>query len=297
MLGNLNDLRAFLTVVRAGSFTKAGAQMGISQSALSHCIRGLEERLNLKLLHRTTRSISTTDAGEQLYQRLTPLFENIDHEINELSLFRNAVSGTLRINGTEHVFHHVIQDKLTQFLHEYPEVNLEIFAENRFVDIVSERFDAGIRLGDDVAKDMIAIRISERLKMCTVSSPSYLKSRGTPETPYDLTAHNCILHHLPTSGGNMIWEFTDPHQKDRIVRIQPQGQLKTNNGYLQKDYLLSGLGIAWVPQDMFQTEIEAGKLVPLLQQWAKSYDGYYLYYPSRRQNSPLFKALISKLKI
>ncbi|MDG2938673.1 LysR family transcriptional regulator [Bisgaard Taxon 10/6] len=296
MKENLNDLRAFILVARTGSFTKAAAQMGVSQSALSHSIRGIEERLKIKLFHRNTRSISTTEAGEQLYQRLSPLFDDIDKEINELSAFRNAVSGSLRINGNEHVFRYVLNEKLAQFMQDYPEVHLDLVAEDRFIDIVAERFDAGIRLGHNVAKDMIAVRISADLQMCTAASPDYLAKHGTPKTPYDLTEHQCLLHCLPTSGGNMMWEFRDPKAKKHIVKIQPQGRFRTNQGFLHKGYALNGLGIIWTPQDVIAQEIADGKLLPILADWNMSYEGYHLYYPNRRQNSPLFRALVEALK-
>ncbi|QIM68706.1 LysR family transcriptional regulator [Basfia succiniciproducens] len=296
MKENLNDLRAFLVVARTGSFTKAGAQMGVSQSALSHSIRGIEERLNIKLFHRTTRSISTTEAGEQLYQRLSPLFDDIDNELNELSEFRNAVTGTLRINGNEHAFYYALGDKFVRFSQKYPEVNLELVAENRFIDIVAERFDAGIRLGSDVAKDMIAVRLTDKLQMCCVASPEYLAKNGTPKTPYDLTEHQCLLHRL-SNGGVMNWEFIDPKSKGRILKVQPQGTISANGGRVLENYARSGLGILWCPLDMVEEDISSGRLTRILQQWDMEYDGYHLYYPNRRQNSPLFKALVEELRL
>ncbi|QLB19028.1 LysR family transcriptional regulator [Mannheimia granulomatis] len=295
MKENLNDLRAFLLVAQTGSFTKAAAQMGVSQSALSHSIRGIEERLQIKLFHRTTRSISTTEAGEQLYQRLLPLFDEIDQEINGLSEFRNVVKGTLRINGNEHAFRYVLAEKFADFAQQYPEVELELVAEDRFVDIVAERFDAGIRLGADVAKDMIALRISPDLKMVTAASPDYLARYGTPKTPFDLTEHRCLKHRLATLGGILAWEFRDPLTK-KIVKFQPQSSLTANNGFLLQKYALQGLGILWSPQDSVQAELDNGKLVPILTDWTMQYDGYHLYYPDRRQNSPLLKALVAVLR-
>ncbi|OOH88600.1 LysR family transcriptional regulator [Pasteurellaceae bacterium 15-036681] len=296
MKENLNDLRAFLVVARTGSFTKAGAQMGVSQSALSHSIRGIEERLNIKLFHRTTRSISTTEAGEQLYQRLSPLFDDIDNELNELSEFRNAVTGTLRINGNEHAFYHALRDKFIQFSQKYPEVELDLVAENRFIDIVAERFDAGIRLGSDVAKDMIAVRLTEKLQMCCVASPEYLAKNSTPKTPYDLTEHQCLMLRL-SSGGVLNWEFKDPKAKGRVVKVQPQGTISANTGHILENYACNGFGIVWTPFDVVAKDIQQGKLVPILQEWAMDYDGYHLYYPNRRHNSPLFKALVEELRL
>ncbi|HDL5699632.1 TPA: LysR family transcriptional regulator [Mannheimia haemolytica] len=295
MKENLNDLRAFLLVAQTGSFTKAAAQMGVSQSALSHSIRGIEERLQIKLFHRTTRSISTTEAGERLYQRLLPLFDEIDQEVNGLSEFRNALKGTLRINGNEHVFRNVLADKFAEFAKRYPEVALELVAEDRFVDIVAERFDAGIRLGADVAKDMIALRISPDVKMTAAASPDYLAQYGTPKTIFDLTEHHCLKHRLATLGGILAWEFRDPITK-KIVKFQPQGNLTANNGFLLQHYAKQGLGILWSPQDSIQTELDNGNLVPILTDWAMQYEGYHLYYPDRRQHSPLLKALIDLLR-
>lgn len=295
MKENLNDLRAFLLVAQTGSFTKAAAQMGVSQSALSHSIRGIEDRLQIKLFHRTTRSISNTEAGEQLYQRLLPLFDEIDQEINGLSEFRNALKGVLRINGNEHVFRDVLADKFAEFAKRYPEVALELVAEDRFVDIVAERFDAGIRLGADVAKDMIALRISPDLTMVTAASPNYLAQNGTPKTPFDLTEHTCLKHRLATLGGILAWEFRDPLTQ-KIVKVQPQGKLTSNNGFLLQNYALQDLGILWCPQNSIQAELESGKLVPILTDWTMHYEGYHLYYPDRRQNSPLLKALIEVLR-
>lgn len=295
MKENLNDLRAFLKVAETGSFTKAAAQMGVSQSALSHSIRGIEERLKLKLFHRTTRSISTTDAGEQLFQRILPLFAEIDREIDELGEFRNSITGSLRINGNEHCFRYVLADKFAQFAQHYPEVNLELVAEDRFVDIVAERFDAGIRLGNDVAKDMIAVRISPDLQMVAAASPNYLTQHGTPKTPFDLIQHHCLKHRLATFGGIMVWEFFDPKTK-KTVKVQPQGSITANNGFLLKNYASQGLGIIWTPQDSIQAELDSGELVPVLADWAMNYGGYYLYYPDRRQHSPLFQALVRSLR-
>lgn len=295
MKENLNDLRAFLLVAQTSSFTKAAAQMGVSQSALSHSIRGIEERLQIKLFHRTTRSISTTEAGERLYQRLLPLFDEIDQEVNGLSEFRNALKGGLRINGNEHVFRDVLADKFAEFVKRYPEVALELVAEDRFVDIVAERFDAGIRLGADVAKDMIALRISPDVKMTAAASPNYLAQHGTPKTPFDLTEHHCLKHRLATLGGILAWEFRDPITK-KIVKFQPQGNLTANNGFLLQHYAKQGLGILWSPQDSIQTELDNGSLVPILTDWAMQYEGYHLYYPNRRQNSPLLKALMDVLR-
>ncbi|WP_150538177.1 LysR family transcriptional regulator [Actinobacillus vicugnae] len=295
MKENLNDLRAFLVVARAGSFTKAGAQLGVSQSALSHAIRGIEARLKIKLFHRTTRSISTTEAGEQLYQRLLPLFDQIDREINELGEFLGELRGTLRINATELSFS-LLWEKFERFLTAYPEVNVELSSDTRFTDIVAERFDAGIRLGDDVAKDMIAVKISENLAMCCVASPVYLAQHGTPKTPYDLTEHQCLQLRLPINGGILDWEFFDPKIKGKTLKIQPHGRFIANTNGVLINACLSGIGIMWTPIHLVKNQLASGELVPILSDWNMQYQGLHLYYPNRRENSPLLKALVAVLK-
>lgn len=297
MKENLNDLRAFLLVAQTGSFTKAGAMLGVSQSAVSHAMRGLEERLKIKLFHRTTRSISTTEAGERLFQRISPLFDDIDREINELGEFRNAVKGSLRINGMELAFGYVLWEKFERFMQDYPEVNLELISDVRFTDIVAERFDAGIRLGDDIAKDMIAVRVSDPLEMCCVASPAYLAQFGEPKTPYELTEHPCLQMRLPTNGGILNWEFQDPKIKGKTVKVQPHGRFIANDNFMLTKAVLSGQGIGWTPKVMVQEYIEQGKLKPILTAWDKHYSGFYLYYPNRRENSPLFKALVQALRV
>lgn len=293
MKDNLNDLRAFITVARTGSFTKAGTVLGVSQSALSHSIRGLENRLNIKLFYRSTRSIATTQAGEQLYQRLVPLFDSITQEIEQLSSFRDTLTGTLRINGNHHALHHVLADKLLRFKQNYPEVALELSADDSFVDIIAERFDAGIRLGSDVARDMIAVRVSPDVQMVCVASPEYLIRCGTPSTPYDLPQHECLLHRL-SHGGVLTWQFADP-ATGKSVNVQPHGTLSTN-GVLLPKYAAAGLGVLWTPLDTVQDELSAGRLVRLMPDWEMSYEGYHLYYPDRRHHTPLFGALVQGLR-
>lgn len=294
MKENLNDLRAFLVVAREGSFTKAAAVLGVSQSALSHSIRGIEERLKIKLFLRTTRSVSTTEAGEQLYQKLSPLFDDIDREINELGEFRNAVRGRLRINGTPHVFQTVLRDKFARFLREYPEVELELIGEARYADIVAERFDAGIRLGGDVEKDMIAVRVSPDLQMCVAASPDYWAANGVPQTPSELLSHHCLRLTLP-SGGMLAWEFHRPDNGE-VQKLRPQGRLVCNDNRVLMQAALDGAGIVWLPRDTAAQELANGNLQTALDNWAISYPGYHLYYPNRRADSPLFQALIGVLR-
>ncbi|WP_165008503.1 LysR family transcriptional regulator [Neisseria yangbaofengii] len=297
MSENLNDLRTFLLVAETGSFTKAAAQLGVSQSALSHAVRGLETRLGVKLLNRTTRNVSTTAAGEQLQQRLRPLFDDIDEQLNALGTFRNSLSGTLRINSTEHALSTVLWQKFQQFMHRYPDIQLELTCETRFTNIVAERFDAGIRLGDDVEKDMIAVRVSDDLRMCVAASPAYLARHGTPKTPFELTEHQCGAMRLMTLGNLLVWEFADPLNKGKVVKVQPQGQFIANQTNLLVQFDLADLGLIWIPTDSIQAQLADGRLLTVLDDWAMVYQGYHLYYPSRRADSPIFQALVKSLKV
>lgn len=295
MTDNLNELRGFLKVAQTGSFTRAAAQMGVSQSALSHSIRNLEERLGLKLFHRTTRSISPTEAGERLYERLTPHFEGIAQEISDLLNAQGSLKGRLRINGNEHVLTCVLWDRLQQFMVEHPNVSLELVAENRFIDIVAEGFDAGIRLGDDVAQDMIAVRISEDIQLCVAASPAFLARHGTPATPLALGDFPCIAMRLPTHGGILNWEFIDPKPPRKTLSIQPRGRFIANDATLLERAACAGLGLIWTPRDAITTELAEGRLKTVLDDWAISFPGYHLYYPNRRAGSPLLQALVDSL--
>ncbi|MCU9998565.1 LysR family transcriptional regulator [[Pasteurella] aerogenes] len=293
MQENLNDLRAFVIVAQSGSFTKAGASLGVSTSALSHTIKSLEERLKIKLFHRTTRSISTTEAGEQLFEQLAPLLADIELKINELSLFRDTLKGKLHLNGSDHAFIFALWDKLQAFMEQYPEVELELTSEQKFSDIVAERFDAGIRLGADVEKDMIAVKIADDMQMCVVASPDYLAKNGTPKQIDDLAHHQCLRLRLPTSGGIMAWEF---EQHGKTLKFHPQSQLIASSNRLLAKACLEGRGLLWLPKDSIAGELRLGLLVECLAKFSIRYDGYHLYYPNRRQNSPLFRALVEALK-
>ena len=295
MKENLNDLRAFLVVAQQGSFTKAARQMGVSPSALSHSIRGVEERLQVKLFNRTTRSVSTTDAGERLYQRLLPLFDGIDREVDALSEVRDAVRGKVRINGTRHVFDHVLRERIGRFVQTHPEIEVELVGDSRFVDIVADRFDFGIRLGDDVEKDMIAVRVSPDMRMCVVATPAYLTEHGTPQTPADLVHHECIRM-LLADGSALVWEFADPAQPGRVAKVQPQGRFASNLEGCLRSALQHGQGLLWTPQDTVADLLAAGEVVPVLEDWAISYPGYHLYYPNRHHQSPVFRAVVEALR-
>ncbi|WP_109078362.1 LysR family transcriptional regulator [Aggregatibacter kilianii] len=302
MIDNINELRTFIVVAQQGSFTKAATKLGVSTSALSHSIRKLEEQLNIKLFNRTTRSIATTEAGEQLFQNLLPLFESIEDNLNALSIFRDTLSGKLRINGNDHAFLCVIWDKLMAFLARYPDVELELTSDLKFVDIVSGRFDAGIRLGHGLQQDMIAVKISDDMQMGVFATPDYLSKHGTPKTLEDLNSHRCISVKIPSMDGVMQWEFMpkgkkrkyDPHS---VIKWQPKGRLLLNNSHLVTRAVVAGQGLAWLSRDWLHDEIERGEVVEVLPEYAVYYDGYYLYYPNRRQNSPLFKALVDALKV
>ncbi len=293
MQHNFNDLLAFVTVAREGSFTRAAAQLGVSQSALSHTIRGLEAKLGIRLLTRTTRSVSPTDAGERLLATVAPRFDEILAEVAALSELRDKPAGTVRISAAEHVADTVIWPRLEPFLPQYPDIIVEVAVEYGMIDIVANRYDAGVRLGDQVAKDMIAVRIAPDLKMAVVGAPAYFKQHAAPLTPHDLTAHNCINLRLTTYGGLYAWEF----EKDgQALNVRVQGQLVYNSSRPMLRAALAGFGLACVPEDIAREHIAAGRLVQVLADWMPSFPGYHLYYPSRRQSSPALSLVIDALR-
>lgn len=289
----LNDLLAFVAVARERSFTKAAAKLGVSQSALSHTIRGLEERLGLRLLTRTTRSVAPTQAGERLYQSVGPRFAEIEAEVASLSELRDKPAGTVRITAGEHAANTVLWPAFAKVLPSYPDIKVEITVDYGLTDIVAERYDAGVRLGERVAKDMIAVRIGPDLRMAVVGSRSYFERRKRPQTPRDLTAHDCINLRLPTYGGLYTWEF---EKNKREVNVHVEGQLVFNNIALRLNAALAGLGLAYLPEDQVQCDIAAGRLVRVLADWCPPFAGYRLYYPSRRQSSPAFALLVEALR-
>lgn len=290
---NFNDLLAFVAVARAGSFTRAAAQLGVSQSALSHTIRGLEDRLGLRLLTRTTRSVSPTEAGERLFETVAPRFEEIEAELAGLSALRDKPAGNIRISAAEHAANTVLWPKLATFLPDYPDIKVEITVNYSLIDIVAERYDAGVRLGDQVAKDMIAVRIAPDLRMAVVGSPTYLSKRTPPRTPHDLAAHDCINLRLPTHGSLYAWEFAkDGHE----LNVRVQGQLVFNGSMPILRAALAGFGMACVPEDMVQEHVAEGRLTRVLEEWCPAFPGYHLYYASRRQSSPAFALLVDALR-
>jgi DNA-binding transcriptional LysR family regulator len=291
--GNLNDLLAFLAVAQERSFTKAAAKLGVSQSALSHTIRGLEEQLGLRLLTRTTRSVAPTEAGERLLHAIGPRFEEIEAEVAALSELREKPAGTIRITATDYAIETILWPKLTKFLRRYPEVQVELITDYGLTDIVTERFDAGVRIGEQVAKDMIAVRIGPDIRIAVVGSPGYFASRSEPQTPQELVDHNCINLRLPTRGGLYAWEF----EKDgRELRVHVEGQLVFNGTFEMLKAAVAGFGLAYVPEDVAQPHLAAGRLKRVLGNWCPPYSGYHLYYPSRRQQPPAFTLLVNALR-
>jgi len=290
---NVNDLLAFLAVARERSFTKAAAKLGVSQSALSHTIRGLEARLGLRLLTRTTRSVSPTEAGERLLQTVGHRFEEIEAELESLSELREKPAGTIRISAGEHAVNAILSPALMKFLPRYPDIKVEITVDHSLIDIVAQRYDAGVRSGEQVAKDMIAVRIGPDMRMAVVGAPSYFAERSPPRKPQDLTEHNCINLRLPTYGGLYAWEF---EKGDRELKARVEGQLVLNGTTQMLNAALAGLGLAYVPQDLAQPHLDSGLLTQVLEDWCPPYSGYHLYYASRRQPSPAFALLVDALR-
>lgn len=287
---NVNDLIAFLMVARERSFTKAAAQLGVSQSALSHAIRGLEERLALRLLTRTTRSVAPTEAGERLLNSIGPRFAEIENALGEM---RDRPAGNIRITAGEHAVDAVLWPVLRTFLIDYPDINVEITVDNSLADIVAGRFDAGIRLGEQVAKDMIAVRIGPDMRMVAVASPAYFARHGLPATPQALQNHRCINMRLPTLGGLYAWEFA---RDGREIKVRVEGQLTFNSLRQRIDAAQLGLGIAFVPEDSVAEPLANGRLQMALDDWCPPFSGYYLYYPSRKQHTTAFALLIEALR-
>ncbi|MGO4135501.1 LysR family transcriptional regulator [Rhizobium brockwellii] len=289
----VNDLIAFLAVARAQSFTKAAGKLGVSQSALSHTIRGLEERLGLRLLTRTTRSVAPTEAGERLLVSIGPRLDEIESELAALSAFREKPAGTIRINAGEHAADTVLWPALEKLLPDYPDINVEIIVDYGLTDIVAERYDAGVRLGEQVAKDMIAVRIGPDMRMAVVGTPAYFDTRPKPLTPQDLTDHNCINLRLPTYDSVYAWEF---EKNGRELKVRVEGQLVFNNIALRLNAVLAGLGLAYVPEDLVEANLADGRLVRVLEDWCPPFPGYHLYYPSRRHTSPAFAVVVDALR-
>lgn len=290
---SVSDLIAFLAVARQKSFTRAAAQLGVSQPALSQTIRMLEQRLGVRLLTRTTRSVSTTEAGERLLQTVGPHFDGIESSLAALSELRDKPVGSLHITSVEHASQTILAPAMAKLLRDYPGISVEIINDYGMTDIVADRFDAGVRLGEQVAQDMIAVRIGADFKQIVVGAPSYFKTHAKPNTPHDLTTHLCIALRLPTSGGFWSWPFV---KKGHELKVRPEGRLAFNTIHLALDTALSGLGLAYLPEDLVRGHIAKGRLVSVLSDWSTPMSGYHLYYPSRRQQTPAFSLLVETLR-
>lgn len=290
---NLNDFLGFVAVARERNFTRAAAKLGVSQSALSHAIRGLEARLGVRLLARTTRSVAPTAAGERLLQTIGPRFDEIEAELANLNELKDRPAGTIRITAGEHAAESVLWPALKKLLPAYPEIKVELAVDYGLTDIVAERYDAGVRLGEQVAKDMIAVRIGPDLRMAVVGAPSYFARRSLPKKPQDLTEHSCINIRLPTLGGIYAWEF---EKRGRALKVRVDGQLVFTNLALRLNAVRDGMGLAYMIEDQVVTDIARGRLVRLLEDWCVPFSGYHLYYPSRRQPTPAFAVLVDALR-
>jgi len=291
--GHLDDLAVFLAVAQEQSFTKAAAKLGVSQSTLSHTMRALEARLGVRLLARTTRRVAPTEAGERLLHTLGPRIEEIEAALAAISELRDKPAGTVRITATEYASDTILWPRLAHFLRQYPGIKLEIFLDNGLTDIVAQRFDAGVRAGEQVAKDMIAVRIGPDMRMAVVGAPSYFKNRQGPKKPQDLIKHECINLRLSTHGGLYAWEF---EKGGRELKVRVDGQLVFNNTAQMLTAALAGFGLAYVPQDLVRPHITKGRLKRVLEDWCPPYAGYHLYYPSRRQSSAAFTLLVNALR-
>jgi DNA-binding transcriptional LysR family regulator len=290
---NLNDLLGFVTVARERSFTRAAASLGVTQSALSQSIRGLEERLQIRLLTRTTRSVSTTAAGERLMLAIGRRFDEIESELDALTELRDKPAGTVRITCGDHVLQSILLPRLAPVLRDYPDILVEFDVNYGFRDIVADRFDAGVRMGSTIDKDMIAVAIGPALRLAVVASPEYFAAHSAPKRPQDLTAHRCINQRMPTSGGLYVWDF---ERRGRKVNVRVDGPLIFNTTPPQVEAALAGLGIALLPEDEVVPLIGAGRLVRVLEDWCPKFAGYHLYYPSRRQLSPAFSLVLEALR-
>lgn len=290
---NLNDLLYFVTIAREGSFTRAAALLGVTQSALSQAISGLEARLQIRLLTRTTRSVSPTAAGERLLQAIGHRFDEIDAELEELTEMRDKPAGTVRITCGDHVLRTTLLPKLTPLLLEYPDIKMEFDVNYGFRDIVADRFDAGVRLGDTIDKDMIAMPIGPPIRMAVAASPAYFAEHPEPANPRDLMSHKCINMRMQSGGGLYVWEF---ERRGHTLNVRVDGQLTFNTSPNIVDAALAGLGVAWLPEEEFAPHIEDGRLVRVLEDWCAPFPGYYLYYPSRRQPSPAFSLVVNALR-
>jgi len=291
--GRLDDLTAFVAVARERSFTKAAAKLGVSQSALSHTMRELEARLGVRLLTRTTRSVAPTEAGGRLLNGVGPHLEEVEAALAAVRELRDKPTGTIRITATEFAIDTILLPKLAPLLRNYPDIRVEMIVDYGLTDIVAQQYDAGVRSGEQVAKDMIAVRIGPDMRMAVVGAPSYFKSHPAPKRPQDLIGHNCINLRLPTHGSLYAWEF---EKGGREFRVRVEGQLAFNGSVQMLNAALAGFGLAYVPEELAQPHIAKGRLKRVLADWCLPYSGYHLYYPSRRQPSAAFALLVDALR-
>ncbi|MBS0856037.1 MULTISPECIES: LysR family transcriptional regulator [unclassified Tatumella] len=290
---NFNELQNFLVVARERSFTKAAARLGVSQSALSHGMKALENRLNLRLLTRTTRSVAPTEAGERLIACLAPRLSALEQEFDALLQLSGQPTGSLRLSVSEHALESLLWPKIKLFTRQYPQISIELVADNRFIDIVEQRFDAGVRLGESIEKDMVAVPIGPDIRMVVAGSPDYFAARGIPQTPQDLLQHQCINMRLPGSGALYHWEF---EAQGKPLRVRVNGALIISSLSQRIDAALCGLGLVFVPADQISEAIAGGRLLTVLDDWCPAFAGYSLYYPSRRQHPAAFSLLIEALR-
>jgi DNA-binding transcriptional LysR family regulator len=290
---NLNDLLSFVTVAREGSFTRAAALLGVTQSALSQAISGLEAKLEIRLLTRTTRSVSPTAAGDRLLRAIGHRFDEIEAELDVLTALRDKPAGMVRITCGDHVLKTTLLPKIAPLLHKFPDVKVEFDVNYGFRDIVADRFDAGVRLGGTIDKDMIAVPIGPKLRMAAVAAPAYFARHPVPKTPEDLTKHSCINMRFPTHGGLYVWEFG---RRGKQLNVRVDGQVILNTTPHIVLAALEGLGIAFLPEEEFAPHMEKGRLVRVLEDWCAPFEGYYLYDPSRRQPSPAFSLVLDALR-
>ena len=291
-MARFDDLAGFAAVARAGSFTKAAAQLGVTQSALSQTVRALERRLDLKLLNRTTRIVAPTEAGERLFRTVGPRFEDIEAELATLGELRGKPAGTVRITASEHAARHLVWPRLKPWLPRFPDIKIELSGDNRFTDIVAERFDIGVRLGGDIAKDMIAVRIAPDMRMAVVGSSTYFARHARPQAPADLTSHDCVGLRLASHGGLMKWEFV---RRRKHVNAHVAGRLVFNSSELIVSAAVAGLGLAWTPRDVVEEHLDAGRLVSVLDDWAAVFAGYHAYYATRNA-SPAVMLVVEALR-
>jgi len=290
---NLNELQAFVVVAQERSFTRAAAQLGLSRSGVSHAMLALEARLGVRLLTRTTRSVSTTEAGARLLGAVAPRLQEIEDELGSLSAMRDRPAGTVRITAHDHAITTALWPRLLPLLRLHPDIQIEFSVDYGFTDIASQRFDAGVRVGDRVDKDMVAVRIAPDMRMAVVGSPKYLEGKSIPKTPKDLTAHRCVNLRLPTRGNLYAWDF---EKGAKSVNVKVQGQTIFNNTPLMLQAAVDGMGFAYVPLDLVRSHIAEGRLVPVLKDWWPSFPGYHLYYANRRQVAPALALVIEALR-